>query len=154
MNANLLRKWVAKRQRQNGDGSPGGADCASLCSGSRAVAVAKLDLLARSRFARRGAILCRAADGIDAQRRDAFAGRRRRALAVCCRGDLKRWGVAMFRLASDLRVYLHREPIDFRAGINSLAIVVEQSMGLDPFQRAVVFAFCNRRRDPDQAADL
>ena len=47
---------------------------------------------------------------------------------------------------SDLRVYLHREPIDFRAGINSLAIVVEQSMGLDPFQRAV-FAFCNRRRD-------
>lgn len=52
----------------------------------------------------------------------------------------------MFRLASDLQVYLHREPIDFRAGINSLAIVVEQSMGLDPFQRAV-FAFCNRRRD-------
>lgn len=52
----------------------------------------------------------------------------------------------MFRLAADLRVYLHREPIDFRAGINSLAIVVEQSMGLNPFERAV-FAFCNRRRD-------
>ncbi|MEY9591170.1 transposase [Bradyrhizobium yuanmingense] len=52
----------------------------------------------------------------------------------------------MFRLASDLRVYLHRAPIDFRAGINSPAIVLEQSMGLDPFQRAV-FAFCNRRRD-------
>ena len=52
----------------------------------------------------------------------------------------------MFRLASDLRVYLHRAPIDFRAGINSLAIVVEQSMGPDPFQRAV-FAFCNRRCD-------
>ena len=52
----------------------------------------------------------------------------------------------MFRLADDLRVYLHREPIDFRAGINSLAIVVEQSMGLNPFERAV-FAFCNRRRD-------
>ena len=52
----------------------------------------------------------------------------------------------MFRLAPDLRVYLHREPIDFRAGINSLAIVVEQSMGLNPFERAV-FAFCNRRRD-------
>jgi transposase len=52
----------------------------------------------------------------------------------------------MFRLAADLRVYLHREPIDFRAGINSLATLVEQSMGLDPFQRAV-FGFCNRRRD-------
>jgi len=51
----------------------------------------------------------------------------------------------MFRLADDLRVYLHREPIDFRAGINSLAILVEQSMGLNPFERAV-FAFCNRRR--------
>ena len=51
----------------------------------------------------------------------------------------------MFRLADDLCVYLHREPIDFRAGINSLAIRVEQSMGLNPFERAV-FAFCNRRR--------
>jgi transposase len=38
----------------------------------------------------------------------------------------------MFRLSADLCVYLHREPIDFRAGINSLAILVEQSMGLDP----------------------
>ncbi|MGX8012322.1 hypothetical protein ACVDG8_026810 [Mesorhizobium sp. ORM8.1] len=26
----------------------------------------------------------------------------------------------MFRLGADLKVYLHREPIDFRAGINSL----------------------------------
>jgi transposase len=52
----------------------------------------------------------------------------------------------MFRLAADLRVYLHREPIDFRSGINSLAIIVEQSMGLSPFERAV-FAFCNRRRN-------
>ena len=51
----------------------------------------------------------------------------------------------MFRLSPDLCVYLHREPIDFRAGINSLAILVEQSMRLNPFERAV-FAFCNRRR--------
>lgn len=56
-----------------------------------------------------------------------------------------RWGIAMFRLAEDLRVYLHRDPIDFRCGINSLAILVEQSMGLNPFERAA-FAFCNRRR--------
>ncbi|EJL35173.1 IS66 family insertion sequence element accessory protein TnpB [Novosphingobium sp. AP12] len=55
------------------------------------------------------------------------------------------WGIAMFRLAEDLRVYLHRDPIDFRCGINSLAILVEQSMGLNPFERAA-FAFCNRRR--------
>jgi transposase len=51
----------------------------------------------------------------------------------------------MFRRADDLRVYLHRDPIDFRAGISSLAILVEQSMGLSPFERAV-FVFCNRRR--------
>ena len=38
----------------------------------------------------------------------------------------------MFRLSADLSVYLHREPIDFRAGINSLAILVEQSMDFDP----------------------
>ena len=52
----------------------------------------------------------------------------------------------MFRLAADVQVYLHRETIDFRIGINGLAILVEQAMHLDPFGRAV-FAFCNRRRD-------
>lgn len=52
----------------------------------------------------------------------------------------------MFRLAADAQVYLHREPIDFRAGINSLAVLVEETMGVDPFVPAV-FAFCNRRRD-------
>lgn len=52
----------------------------------------------------------------------------------------------MFRLGADLKVYLHREPIDFRAGINSLAVLVQEEMALDPFA-PVVFAFCNRRRD-------
>jgi transposase len=52
----------------------------------------------------------------------------------------------MFRLAADLQVYLHREPIDFRAGINSLAVLVQETMDLDPFAPAV-YAFCNRRRD-------
>lgn len=52
----------------------------------------------------------------------------------------------MFRLAADLQVYLHREAIDFRIGINGLAILVEQAMHLDPFARAV-FAFCNLSGD-------
>jgi transposase len=52
----------------------------------------------------------------------------------------------MFRLDAELRVYLHREAIDFRAGINSLVTLVEQSMQLDPFARAV-YAFCNRRHN-------
>jgi hypothetical protein len=34
----------------------------------------------------------------------------------------------MFRLAADVQVYLHREAIDFRVGINGLAILVEQAM--------------------------
>jgi len=37
----------------------------------------------------------------------------------------------MFRLGADLKVYLHREPIDFRAGINSLAVLVQETMELD-----------------------
>jgi transposase len=52
----------------------------------------------------------------------------------------------MFRLGADLPVYLHRDPIDFRAGINSLAVLVQETMEVDSFQPAV-FAFCNRRRD-------
>jgi len=52
----------------------------------------------------------------------------------------------MFKLGADLPVYLHRDPIDFRAGMNSLAVLVQEAMALDPFQPAV-FAFCNRRRD-------
>jgi hypothetical protein len=34
----------------------------------------------------------------------------------------------MFRLAAEVQVYLHRETIDFRIGINGLAILVEQAM--------------------------
>jgi len=52
----------------------------------------------------------------------------------------------MFRLAADVQVYLHREPIDFRAGMNSLAVLVQETMEHDPFAPAV-FAFCNRRHD-------
>jgi transposase len=52
----------------------------------------------------------------------------------------------MFRFDDDLRIYLHREPIDFRAGLNTLVTMVEQSMQLDPLTRAV-FGFHNRKRD-------
>jgi len=50
----------------------------------------------------------------------------------------------MFRLDAELRVYLHRDAVDFRNGINGLVILIEQSMQLDPFARAV-FAFRNKR---------
>jgi transposase len=52
----------------------------------------------------------------------------------------------MFRLDAKLKVYVHREAVDFRKSINGLAALVEQSMGLDPFAPAL-YAFSNRRRD-------
>ena len=52
----------------------------------------------------------------------------------------------MFRLDPGLKVYLHREPVDGRKAINGLALLVEQSLKLDPFAPAV-FVFSNRRRD-------
>jgi hypothetical protein len=40
----------------------------------------------------------------------------------------------MTRPAADLpRVYLCREPVDFRKGMRSLAVLVEQALGHDPF---------------------
>jgi transposase len=43
-------------------------------------------------------------------------------------------------------VYLHREPIDFRIGIDGLASRVENEMALVPFTGAL-FLFVNKRRD-------
>ncbi|EAQ96473.1 IS66 family insertion sequence element accessory protein TnpB [Congregibacter litoralis] len=53
----------------------------------------------------------------------------------------------MMRPSNDLpEVYLCREPIDFRKGINGLSVWVEDSLSLDPLA-ATLFVFCNRRRD-------
>ena len=52
----------------------------------------------------------------------------------------------MLRFDPELKVYLHREAVDFRKNINGLAALVEQALGLDPFARAV-YVFRNRRAD-------
>lgn len=52
----------------------------------------------------------------------------------------------MFRFDEGLKVYLHREAVDFRKSINGLSALVEQSLGLDPFAQAV-YVFRNRRAD-------
>jgi transposase len=44
------------------------------------------------------------------------------------------------------RVFLHRDPIDFRKWVDGLAAIVEGEMKLDPYG-AYVFVFTNRRRD-------
>jgi transposase len=52
----------------------------------------------------------------------------------------------VFRFDEGLKVYLYREPVDFRVGINGLSILVEQAMRLNPMVSAL-FVFGNRRRD-------
>lgn len=52
----------------------------------------------------------------------------------------------MFRFDEGLKVYLHRDPVDFRLGINGLSILVEQAMRVSPMSSAL-FVFGNRRRD-------
>ncbi|NVH78446.1 IS66 family insertion sequence element accessory protein TnpB [Paraburkholderia sp. JPY432] len=52
----------------------------------------------------------------------------------------------MFRFDDGLRVYVHRDPVDFRMGINGLSILVEQAMSLNPLDEAL-YVFGNRRHD-------
>ncbi|MGD7370668.1 IS66 family insertion sequence element accessory protein TnpB, partial [Ralstonia pseudosolanacearum] len=52
----------------------------------------------------------------------------------------------MFRFDEGLKVFLHRDAVDFRKSINGLSALVEQSLGLDPFAQAV-YVFRNRRAD-------
>ncbi len=48
------------------------------------------------------------------------------------------------------RVYLHREPIDFRKAIDGLSVLVEQELGLSPFASAL-YVFTNRHRNKIKA---
>jgi len=53
----------------------------------------------------------------------------------------------MLRPASELsEVFLCREFVDFRKGINGLTILVEETLCLDPFSEQL-FIFCNRNRN-------
>jgi transposase len=52
----------------------------------------------------------------------------------------------MFRFDTQLRVYLHRESVDFRLSVNGLAALVQNALGLNPFAQAL-YVFRNRRAD-------
>jgi transposase len=52
----------------------------------------------------------------------------------------------MMRPGGDVDVYLCCECVDLRKSINGLSILVEQTLGLDPFAPQL-FVFCNRKRD-------
>jgi transposase len=44
------------------------------------------------------------------------------------------------------RIYLYRDPVDFRKSFRGLAAIVEQELGHNPFDGGL-YAFTNRRRD-------
>lgn len=45
------------------------------------------------------------------------------------------------------KVYLHREPVDFRKQINGLSVIVQEALKMDPFEDALfVFINCSRNR--------
>lgn len=46
----------------------------------------------------------------------------------------------------EIAIYLCRDPVDFRAGINGLSVLVEQTLKYDPFSRNL-FAFVNKRKN-------
>jgi transposase len=51
------------------------------------------------------------------------------------------------RPSNDLpAVHLRRDVVDFRKGINGPAVLVEETLQLDPFSEQL-FVFCNRTRD-------
>jgi transposase len=54
---------------------------------------------------------------------------------------------AGFRPALDMpRIYLYREPVDFRKSFRGLAAIVEQELGHNPFAGGL-YAFTNRQRN-------
>ena len=52
----------------------------------------------------------------------------------------------MMRPEWNTAVYLCKDPVDMRKSIDGLALLVQDSLELNPFQQAV-FVFCNRQRD-------
>ncbi|WP_049721474.1 IS66 family insertion sequence element accessory protein TnpB [Gilvimarinus polysaccharolyticus] len=51
----------------------------------------------------------------------------------------------MIQWPADIKVYLHREPVDFRKAINGLSVIVQDEMAISPFDPAL-FVFCNKKR--------
>jgi len=50
-------------------------------------------------------------------------------------------------VGDDLKVYLHRAPVDMRRGRNGLAALVREAMHEDPFAANALFVFIGRKYD-------
>ena len=61
-------------------------------------------------------------------------------------GRDKRSSAVSSPTASEIAIYLARDPVDFRLGINGLSVLVEATLKFDPFSRNL-FCFVNKRRN-------
>lgn len=52
----------------------------------------------------------------------------------------------MFNIDTRTQVYIAQSPVDFRKQIDGLALIVQETLGLNPFS-AHLFVFTNRTRD-------
>lgn len=52
----------------------------------------------------------------------------------------------MLTLASSVRIFLHREPVDFRKSHDGLAAIVEHDLNSNPLDGSL-YVFLNKRRD-------
>ena len=52
----------------------------------------------------------------------------------------------MLTVPAQVRIYLHRDPVDFRKAHDGLAAIVRAAMDSDPLDGSV-YAFLNRARD-------
>ena len=52
----------------------------------------------------------------------------------------------MFSIDSHTRVYIASEPVDFRRQIDGLALIVQETLQLNPYS-AHLFVFTNKQRD-------
>lgn len=57
----------------------------------------------------------------------------------------------MITPGSDVQVYIATQPVDFRKGIDGLALVVQEMLGKDPFSGAI---FVFRAKRPDRVKIL
>ncbi|GAB3097955.1 transposase [Aestuariicella hydrocarbonica] len=54
----------------------------------------------------------------------------------------------MIACSKDIKIHLHREPVDFRKAINGLSVIVKDEIALSPFETG--FAVWQKRREADK----
>jgi transposase-like protein len=134
INPNLVRTWISQYQREQGRVGVAGLASEPVGQAQTEIAAAGTSQISRDVPVERCIAKRRSSRGWPGSRGGAGADS----------PDARE--AAVFRFDEGLKVYLYRGPVDFRAGITGLSILVEQAMRLNPMVSAL-FVFGNRRRD-------